>query len=186
LKVKKILTVFILIFVAVAVGFIISGAFREKTAPFQSAAAGVKKICNPNNGESCSPDANNQGQSAGQPSQPEAGKPSKKVIAYYFHGNFRCSTCRTIEAYSQEAVQTGFSDALKSGLLEWKVVNVEEQANRHFIKDYQLYSKSLVLVKMQGDKQVEWKNLDRIWELVQDKPAFIKYVQDEISGYLKK
>lgn len=38
-----------------------------------------------------------------------------KVTAYYFHGSTRCTTCRKIEAFSREAVQTGFSEALKTG-----------------------------------------------------------------------
>ena len=27
-----------------------------------------------------------------------------QVIAYYFHGNFRCYTCHTMEQYSKEAI----------------------------------------------------------------------------------
>lgn len=195
---KKVLTVLLLLFTAVAAGFIIRDAVRGKADPAGTekvaltnrsptipANSDANNICDPNDNSPCS-QTNNPAPVPGQPSQPEAGKPSRKVVVYYFHGNFRCSTCRTIEAYSREAVQTGFSEALKSGLLEWKVVNVEETANRHFIQDYQLYTKSLVLVKMDGDKQLEWKNLGRVWELVKDKPAFVKYVQDEIPGYLGK
>ena len=40
------------------------------------------------------------------------------VIAYYLHGNFRCITCRTIEAYAEEAITKGFADELASGRLE--------------------------------------------------------------------
>ena len=198
MKAKKVLTIVLVIFVAVAVGFLIANAFAEKATTPKSAnasasagpsnaatTANADKICNPNDDPSCISAAKTAPDTE-QDVKPNAGGPSRKVIAYYFHGNFRCSTCRAIEALSQESIQTGFAEALKQGILEWKVVNVEEPANRHFIKDYQLYSKSLVLVKMEGDKQLEWKNLDRIWELVRDKPAFLKYVQAEISGYLKK
>jgi hypothetical protein len=206
LKMKKALIVLLLIFVAVAGGFIIRDAVREKVKPAQAGQmsagsqpaqiptnSGAGKTCDPNKDKSCS-QTNNPGPELGQPAKPDtsnpakpdAGNPSRKVIAYYFHGNVRCSTCRTLEAYSEEAIQSGFPEALKQEILEWKVVNVEEPDNRHFIKDYQLYTKSLVIVKMEGDKQVEWKNLDRIWELVRDKPAFLQYVQTEISGYLGK
>jgi len=109
---------------------------------------------------------------------------SHKVIAYYFHGTARCPSCRKIEAYSQEAVQNGFPDALKNGLLEWHVVNVEEPGNTHFVKDYQLYTKSLVIVDTRDSKQVRWKNLEKVWELLGDKDGFIKYVQDEVREYL--
>ncbi len=108
-----------------------------------------------------------------------------KLVAYYFHGTTRCNTCRTIEAYAREAVQTGFGDALKAGKIEWRTLNVEEAANRHFIKDYQLYTRSVVLASYQGDKQLRWKNLDKVWELVGDKPSFTRYVQTEVKSFLE-
>jgi hypothetical protein len=112
-------------------------------------------------------------------------KPSRIIVAYYFHGNVRCVSCKTIEAYSAEAVKTGFKKELKSGVLEWRVVNVEEKGNEHFIKDYQLYTKSLVLVEMKDGKQVRWKNLERVWDLLRNKEKFLKYVQDEARAYLE-
>ncbi|RPJ87468.1 MAG: hypothetical protein EHM18_00975 [Acidobacteria bacterium] len=108
-----------------------------------------------------------------------------RVIAYYFHGTTRCNTCRTIEAYALEAVQRGFGDALKAGKIEWRPLNVEEPANRHFIKDYQLYTRSVVLASYQGDKQLRWKNLDKVWELVGDKGQFTRYVQGEVKTFLE-
>ncbi len=108
-----------------------------------------------------------------------------KVVAYYFHGTNRCTTCRTIEAYAREAVQTGFGEALKAGKLEWRALNVEEPANRHFIQDYRLYTRSVVLVNFQGDKQLRWKNLDKVWELVGDKGQFTRYVQGEVKTFVE-
>ena len=54
---------------------------------------------------------------------------------YYHHGNVRCPTCRTIEGYAQEAVQTGFAAELESGKIEWQVVNCEQSGNEHFPTD---------------------------------------------------
>lgn len=35
--------------------------------------------------------------------------PKDGVVAYDFHGNKRCSTCRKLEAYSEEAITGGFA-----------------------------------------------------------------------------
>ncbi len=115
-----------------------------------------------------------------------AQSPSHQVVAYYFHTNTRCDTCRKIEAYSHEAIEEGFRAELKDGTLELRVVNYEEPANRHFIKDYQLVSKSLILVNMVDGKQTEWTNLKLVWELVKNKKAFLNYVRGEVSNYLSK
>jgi len=111
---------------------------------------------------------------------------SHKVIAYYFHGKFRCSSCKKIEAYTQEAIQGqgGFADPLKSGRMEWHVINVEDPSNEHFVKDFQLYTKSVVIVDIRDGKQKQWKNLAKVWELLYDKGTFVNYVRDEINAYL--
>jgi hypothetical protein len=108
-----------------------------------------------------------------------------KVIAYYFHGSVRCPTCRNMEKYSREAIETNFNDALASGKLDFQVLNVEERVNEHFAKEYQLYTKSLILSLVKDGKEVRYKNLDKIWEYVRNKQEFIDYVTAEINGFLK-
>ena len=112
--------------------------------------------------------------------------PENKVVAYYFHGNFRCYTCHTMEQYSKEAIQANFKDALTSGKLEFKVVNVEEQGNEHFMQDYQLYTKSLVLSLVKDGKEIKSKNLTKIWEYVRNKQKFFDYVSEEVNSFLKE
>jgi hypothetical protein len=118
--------------------------------------------------------------------QLSAQSPSHKVVVYYFHTNTRCDTCRKIEAYSHEAIEEGFKTELRNGTLELRVVNYEEPQNRHFIKDFKLVSKSLILVNMVDGKQKEWMNLKLVWELVKNKQAFFNYVQGEVRNYLAK
>ena len=112
--------------------------------------------------------------------------PSHKVVAYYFHTNTRCDTCRKIEAYSKEAIQEGFKTELRNGTLEMRIVNYEDAENRHYIKDYKLVSKSLILVKVVDGKQTEWTNLKLVWQLVKNKEAFLNYVRGEVKNYLAK
>ncbi len=110
---------------------------------------------------------------------------SDGVIAYYFHSNTRCPTCDSIESYTREALQSGFGDEMKSGHLQWRVLNYEKPENEHFVKEFQIALPSVVLVKMAGGKQVAWKNLDQVWPLVGDKPAFLAYVQKEAKGVVE-
>jgi hypothetical protein len=107
-----------------------------------------------------------------------------RVIAYYFHTTYRCASCRAIEAYSHEAIETAFADQIKDGRILWKVVNIEVKGNEHFVKDYGLYTKSLVLVNEVRGQAAEWKNLEKVWQLLQDKPKFLRYVQEETRAYL--
>lgn len=108
-----------------------------------------------------------------------------KVTAYYFHGEFRCPTCRKLEQYSREAIELNFTDAVARGQLEFKIVNIEERGNEHFADDYRLYTKSLVLSLVKDGKEIKWKNLGRIWEYAGDKQKFFEYVNGEINDFLK-
>jgi hypothetical protein len=109
---------------------------------------------------------------------------SDLVIAYYLHGNRRCATCRKLEAFSTEAMQEGFKKELSDSLLVWRVVNYDQKGNEHYIKDYSLYTKALILSRVRNGREVQWKNLDKIWELVGDREKFIAYVQEETRTFL--
>jgi len=109
-----------------------------------------------------------------------------QVVAYYFHGTMRCPTCHKLEQYSNEAIETNFKDALASGKLEFKVVNVEDRGNEHYGNDYQLYTKSLILSLVKDGKEIKWKNMDKIWEYVGNKQRFIDYVTSGVADLLKE
>jgi hypothetical protein len=108
------------------------------------------------------------------------------VVAYYFHGNFRCFNCYRIEQYSKEAIEQYFKDELDSGKLVFKIINIEEKGNEQFIKDYQLYTKSLIISLVKNGKEVKFDNLVKVWEFLGNKQKFYDYVKDEITQYLKE
>jgi hypothetical protein len=107
-----------------------------------------------------------------------------RVVAYYFHGDVRCVTCRKLESLSHDVLTSDFAAQLKSGEVEWQVVNVDLPENTHFIRDYQLVSKSLVLVKYENGKQIGYKNLQDVWRLVNKEQAYRNYVKGELQAAL--
>jgi hypothetical protein len=114
-----------------------------------------------------------------------ASQSSARLIAYYFHGSVRCDTCRTIEAYAREAVETGFAAELSDGRLQCTPLNVEEPGNEHFATDFNLYTRSVVLARMKDGAVGEYRNLEDVWSLVGDKPAFLQYVRDNTRAMLE-
>lgn len=108
------------------------------------------------------------------------------VTAYYFHGTFRCPTCHKLEKYAQEAIENNFKNDLASGKLSFKIVNVENKGNEHYMTDYRLYTKSLVLSLTKNGQEIRSKNLDKIWEYVGNKGRYENYVRDEVAAFLKE
>lgn len=173
MKARTIITAGLLAFVFAALGFLVIRESRPGPE-IDNARAGPTEV------------RRNPIHASPSPHEEAGHEGPDRVIAYYFLGTVRCPSCRRIEAYSNEAIHQGFAGALNDGRLEWRVVNVEERGNEHFLKDYQLYTKSLVLAKIRGGTQIEWKNLERVWELLGDKDAFIRYVQEEVRGYVEE
>jgi hypothetical protein len=110
---------------------------------------------------------------------------NSKVYAYYFHGSMRCPTCYKLEQYSQEAIEANFKNELISGKLIFSAINTDEKGNEHFVNDYQLYTKSLVVSLVKYGKEVKSKNLAKIWDYVGNKQKFSDYVTQEIKNFLQ-
>jgi hypothetical protein len=111
---------------------------------------------------------------------------SDYVQAYYFHATRRCATCMKLEQYSRAAIEANFKEQLNNKTLRFAEVNFDEPENRHFLQDYNLIYRSVVLVRFKDGKQVTYKNLERIWELVGSEKDFSEYVKTEVEAMLKE
>ena len=105
--------------------------------------------------------------------------------AYYFHGDRRCDTCRSIESQAEAAVRSGFADELAAGTLEWQAVNTDLPENAHFSEEFELTHSTVVLVEREGNETTRFSALDRVWELVHDEDGISTYVQDELGAWLR-
>jgi len=116
----------------------------------------------------------------------EIQKPARYLVVTYFHTTARCPTCHKIEELSDDAIKSNFGDELKSGTVVWQVINVDEPENKHYVQDYQLYSKHLIVSEIKDGQEVRWKDLKDIWTLVRNDEKFENYVKTEINDWLKK
>jgi len=116
-------------------------------------------------------------------SAPDASAHDDKVIVYYLYGAIRCVTCNTIEATAKEVIETKFAQAIKDGRMEWKTANFQE--DEELAKRYNIASSTLVLVERKGGKDVRFEKLEEAWTLVDNKPAFVAYVENAIKSYLE-
>ena len=126
--------------------------------------------------------------------------PAHRVVVYYLHNTFRCSSCNTIGDLTQAAVlgrevenlATGekssvapvFQDLLDQGKLSFSLVNVDQPENHHFLQNFQTSSKFPVIVEMRDGKVHKFRVLDQVWKLLEQKnDQFIRYVQENVRGF---
>ena len=106
------------------------------------------------------------------------------VTVYYFHGNARCMTCRAIEAQTREAVQSAFASELASGRVRLETVNVEEPGNEHFVADFRLAMKTVVIARSRNGEVEQWEQMNEVWSLVRSPDEFGRYLDDGVRRYL--
>jgi hypothetical protein len=111
-------------------------------------------------------------------------KENKVLVVYYFMTTYRCHSCHYIEENTRKALDESFANEFKSGRMVFKMINIEEPANAHFVQEYKLYTKSVVLSATLGDKETKWKNLDKVWQLIGNDNGFKNYITSEVKAYL--
>ena len=119
------------------------------------------------------------------PARPPAPEPST-VYVTYFHATARCASCLKIEDLTNATMTTRFAGPIAEKRVVWRLVNVDEPEHAHYVKDYGLFTKSVVVSEVKAGKEVRWKNLDQVWPLLRDPEAFQAYVEREVRAYLGK
>ena len=182
MKIKRILTTVLLVFVVGSLAYMIVREQKTESSYNPDVPTNVMQ------GQSVTPEEPSVSQQD-EPDSPTTAPTNdhKKIqlIVYYFHGDMRCPTCHKLETYAKEALDSYFADEIASKKVVWKVVNVDRAENSHFIQDYKLVTKSVVLSEVAGGKEVGWKNLDQIWQRVRNKDSYLQYIRESILKSLE-
>ena len=111
MKAKKIITSTLLAFVAVSIGYLVLSNYQSQESPISRAGITDSVTDSPV-----------------KTTDEAVPVLEDKVVAIYFHGTTRCETCKAIEAFTREALGSGFDEEIKNGKLELRAVNVDEPA----------------------------------------------------------
>jgi len=118
--------------------------------------------------------------------QGEASTKEPDIIVTYFTTDVRCKSCRAIEAMTREIVEQQFANELENGDLHFQVKNIDRSENKHFIDDYQLSFKTVVISSMKDGKEIHFSKMDKVWELLDNPDEFSDYMKYGISESFTK
>jgi len=107
-----------------------------------------------------------------------------QVVVYQFHRRFRCPSCHELEALIRNTLENRYSEDLKSGKLIFRVVDLDAEGSEHFPKDYDFFYNTVIVVDVRDGKDVRFKNLEKLWEIYEDKEAASGFLSAEIDEYL--
>ena len=123
---------------------------------------------------------------AASPAVPRPDARSATIYVTYFRATARCTSCLKIEDLTDGTMTTRFAGPIADKRVVWRTLNIDEPGNNHFVKDYGLYTKAVVVSEVRDGREVRWKNLDQIWQLLGDPAAFQGYVEREVQAFLEK
>ena len=147
MRLKTIITIALLAFVAVSVGYL---AGQE---------AGLWPRPGRGEGGAASP-----GTAGGGLLQPD------RVAVYYLHDAKRCETCLRIERMTLDLLRRDFAGAMDSGRLEWRTLVMEDSAA--LAKRYDAASASVVVAEIRGGREANFIRMDDLWKLMDDSNGF--------------
>jgi hypothetical protein len=108
-----------------------------------------------------------------------------RTVVCYFHRTNRCPTCQKVGGYVEESVKKGFASEIKAGRVEVMQIDFQDAKNQKLTDAYKIAGPTLLVLKVRGDKVVEWKPAPKAWSYVAKQDDFFKYVQGEVRAYLE-
>jgi hypothetical protein len=181
MKAKKLVTAILLAFLAVSVGMLIAKGVGTGSSNVDTSSAPSTVW---NVGKQAANNDDKTDESLVSVDLTQTSGPPRQIVAVYFYNNTRCRSCLLIEKWTHEAIKSNFENEIKAQLLSWKTVNTDVPENEHYLKDFDIYTKSVVLVEFQDGKQTRFVNLDKVWDNLQDEAKFKSYVADGVRGFI--
>ena len=108
------------------------------------------------------------------------------VVVTYFTTDVRCESCRKIEALSRQAIEEGFPHELASGAVVFRVLNTDRPENQHYVDDYEIANKTVIVSHQVDGRETEWANRQDVWLLLDEPAEFRSYVREPVQRYLGK
>ena len=107
---------------------------------------------------------------------------SDRVEVYYVHATIRCATCRTIEKMTREVIEKQFAGELADGRIRWREADFQE--DEALARRYKIEASGVLVVRLRDGRETGFERLDEVWTLLNDPPAFAKYVGDAVRAAL--
>ena len=186
MKPKRILAVVLLVFVVASLAYMVGKEQKSDSISGENVNHPTSAVKNHDVTVSTKGVSLQESRSYSTNKQDADAQRDTQLVVYYFRGDMRCPTCHKLESYAKEALDTYFAEELSSNDIVWQAVNVDKPENHHFIQDYKLVTKSVVISETVNDREIRWKNLERIWQLVGNRESYLNYIRESISTFLEE
>lgn len=105
-------------------------------------------------------------------------KSGETASVYYFHYTRRCFTCNEVESQTQKALQELYPQQMKSGIITFTSINLEEKEGKAIADKVSAKGQSLLVVK--GNQNTDLT--DKAFMYATTTPARLKTELEKVIG----
>ena len=111
--------------------------------------------------------------------------PAIKLRIYAFHGTRQCTTCKNMKSNTKAALNTYFSKELKSGEIEYFVIDVDDPENEAIAEKFEATGTALMVNTIKDGKEYisDWSEF--AFDEANDPESFIPGIKERIEKALK-
>lgn len=88
-----------------------------------------------------------------------------------------------MERFTQSTVTDGYADDCAKGTVRFLSLNTDDLVNAHFIDDFHLTMKLVVLAEERDGTVVRFAHLVRAWDELKDEAGFKAYIIDSLATF---
>jgi len=74
-------------------------------------------------------------------------------------------------------------DELDADRIGFRAINIDEPEQAHYVQDFQLTMRTVVLVAEVAGKVVRWKRLDECWDRFDDPEDYTDYLRRSLGRF---
>ena len=109
-----------------------------------------------------------------------------KVEVFYFHATNRCATCLAVEENAKKTLEQNFKSQLGDRTIKFASYNIDEEANKALAEKYEIVFSTLLIIKMDGTKEIKTDFTDIAFQYAHTNPAkYAELLKAEIEKNLK-
>lgn len=91
-----------------------------------------------------------------------------------------------IQSAIETVVEKAFAKDMEAGMLVFHELNMEEEANKAYVKQFQLSFGTMVVAAQKGNDVLMFENANKVWEYAHSEEKLSAYIAENVRAYLDK
>ena len=117
-------------------------------------------------------------------STPAAGP--NRIDVLDFHTTHRCRTCLTIEQLTKEVLAESYPGEIEKGLIAFRLINADEEANEAIVKKYLAFGTTLVISTVSNGQETSVDLTDFAFMNADNATKFKAGLKERLEASLQK